>query len=302
MTKKTATKEATAVIRKLTLAKLTRDPKLQMRTRLSMDWVESLKDTLEAGGKLEPLDVFVVGEEFLIADGFHRDRAMMDHGTSQCNCLCRPESTWRDAFDFALGANAETTRALGLTRADKRRKVLLAIEHGRKNPSSRTIATLTGVSHTLVDNIKNELAEASGKVATDETRVASNGRVYTKKAKKRPARLNVVVEEREPVAPTRVIIAEAEPAVVKGWTVTSATRIIEEWTIQCETAIAGMAGMDGAKVAESGKVRAALVVLRDKLSDMDKAACNLMLDGMTTDDAADAGAKKKATKTVKNLA
>ena len=130
------------------------------------------------------LDVFYDGENYWLADGFHRYHALVgldSHDPIECNVH---KGSLDDAKWFSYGAN----RAHGIRRSngDKSRAVQCALTHSNgAKLSDRQIAEHVGVSDFTVRKYRNEL-EATARISQSEKRTGRDGRkINTAKIGKR---------------------------------------------------------------------------------------------------------------------
>lgn len=138
------------------LNRITVDPAMQSRVNINDAVVEEYADVLLDGGKLPPPVVFFDGENYILGGGFHRYGAHRLAGKRGMTVEIR-QGTARDALWFSVSENAD--HGLRRSAGDKRKAVmtLLDDEEWSKLPL-RKIADQACVSHTLVEDIKNELA------------------------------------------------------------------------------------------------------------------------------------------------
>jgi hypothetical protein len=130
------------------IAQIERDMQLQPRATLHRDWIEEYAQDMQGGAMFPAVTVFFDGEQYWLADGFHRSYAAEAAGAAQIAADVR-EGTRRDALLFALGANAEHGHRR--TNEDKRRSIdiLLADEEWSRK-GIREIARHCGVDHKTV--------------------------------------------------------------------------------------------------------------------------------------------------------
>ena len=183
-------------IKTLALDHITIDPRLQMREAVDEEYVgqlaEILKDGKEFTGDL-PV-VFNDGNVNWLADGFHRYAAHRRAGVKKIKVLMKSGTTFRDAWRFALSANAKHGKRR--TNEDKRRCVLAVLADAEcAKYSDRQIADLCGVGHVLVGVIR---AESTVRSEQSTQRVGKDGRVIDTAniGKKKPAGEPLTLEER----------------------------------------------------------------------------------------------------------
>lgn len=149
------------------------DGDTQPREAICEETVAEYAETLAAGGDLPPLDVVRDGVNLWLWDGFHRWHAHRRIGNDRVPVVAR-SGTLDDARWWCLSANA--VHGLRRTNADKRRAVELALAM-RPDLSDRAIAEHCGVSHTFVQNMRDQL---SGNGCQMQARtVTRGGTTYT---------------------------------------------------------------------------------------------------------------------------
>lgn len=143
------------------------DERCQPRLILNPDAVQEYAELYEAAeATLPPLDVVDVNGALVLIDGFHR--------------LAGARKAGRGFIRVKIVAVADLGRAAWLasavnqghgvrrSNADKRKAVMLALESDvGQEQDSRTIAAHVGVSHTLVNNIRQEM-ESGNRCQDDE--------------------------------------------------------------------------------------------------------------------------------------
>ena len=134
------------------------DGNTQSRKSINEDTVSDYADTWKQAAPecpFPPCDVFHDGDDYWVADGFHRVLGGQRAKRGSIPCKVH-KGTKRDAFLFAVQANNE--HGLRPTRVDKRFAVtrLLKDEEWGKL-SLRQIAALACVSHAFVRTLKAEL-------------------------------------------------------------------------------------------------------------------------------------------------
>jgi len=128
---------------------------------------------------MPPVVVFHDGNNYWLADGFHRVRAVAQTSQKRIAADVRLGSQ-RDAILFSVGANAG--HGLRRTNADKRRAVTLLLNDGEWGVrSDRWIADQCGVSAPLVGDVR---ATVNGLQLKDK-RTGKDGK--TRKPRKRPS-------------------------------------------------------------------------------------------------------------------
>jgi hypothetical protein len=142
---------------KIKAEKIRTDGNTQSRATLSDEVVQEYREALESGAEFPPVVVFYDGQNYWLADGFHRLSAYFNSEipVAYVDAEVRPGSR-EDALWFAIGAN----KAPGLRRsnADKRRAVEMALAHpAGARLSDGAIAAHCGVSQPFVSKLRHEL-------------------------------------------------------------------------------------------------------------------------------------------------
>lgn len=138
----------------LALDKIRRDGETQPRVALDEDHVAQLAKTLRDGSSLPPITVHFDGEQYWLADGFHRVEAHL-----RCNKTTIDVRTMtgdqRDAFLYAV----EHTNGKELTLDDRRRCALRMVQDEEWSQwSDRTIGRRCGLDHVTVGKIRRSLS------------------------------------------------------------------------------------------------------------------------------------------------
>jgi hypothetical protein len=176
----------------LPLSAILEYPDVQPREIIDPATVDAYAERMREGDQFPPVDVFGDGDEYILAEGYHRFRAAMAAKRKTIEARIHPGST-REAMLFAAGANA--THGLPRSSADKRRVVQWFLRDPEWSEwSSNEIARRCGVGHKLVDTIRAEWSLAPG--ASDKKRKVrtKHGKTTTMKTgkigkgkKKKPA-------------------------------------------------------------------------------------------------------------------
>jgi ribosomal protein L37AE/L43A len=158
----------------LAINKIRRDGGTQPRSSLNAVKVKEYADTMSAGKMLPDVMVFYDGQDYWLADGFHRVAAAESINLKQINANIQ-QGTRRDAILHSAGANAE--HGLPRSSADKRRAVMkLLTDEVWSKWADREIARRCHVHHDTVGRLRKEL---SGGISQIETRLAErNGTTY----------------------------------------------------------------------------------------------------------------------------
>lgn len=145
------------MIESLSIDVIRTDGGTQIRGTINDQKVVEYAEAYEAGSNFPPCDAFYDGQEYWLADGFHRVRAQKKIDRKTVSTTIHA-GTKRDALLFAIGADNK----LGLARsnADKRRAVgLLLADPEWSKWSDRVIAEKCGVGYKLVADVRDQLRE-----------------------------------------------------------------------------------------------------------------------------------------------
>lgn len=153
----------------LKLDKIRIDGETQARVEISEDVVRDYADGLADGFPFPNIVVFNDGTTYWLADGFHRVHGARRAGLQTIAADVIP-GTQADARWYAAGANR--THGLRRTNADKRKAVEIALGM-RPELSDRAIAEHCGVSHTFVQNMREQLATVA---SSDGPRTGLDGK------------------------------------------------------------------------------------------------------------------------------
>jgi hypothetical protein len=139
----------------LPLAAIRTDGGTQPRSLIDSTIVEEYAEAMNDGVKFPSIIVFFDGQEYWLADGFHRLNAALKLDWLEYPADVR-QGTQRDAILYSVGVNA--THGLRRTNADKRRAVerLLRDEEWSKW-SDREIARKCAVGNKFVGDIRHSL-------------------------------------------------------------------------------------------------------------------------------------------------
>lgn len=158
----------------LALERIRVDGGTQPRAELHTAVIEEYAEQMRQGVEFPPVIVFFDGQDYWLADGFHRLAA------ARIACPERPlpaeviQGTQVDAQWYSYGVNK--THGLRRTREDKERSIRAALRHPQGvSKSDRDIAHHVGVSHPTVAKLRAEL-EATGKIYQSPHRTGADGR------------------------------------------------------------------------------------------------------------------------------
>lgn len=142
-------------IKLVEIANIRRDGDTQPRTELSNDVVADYAEDMKKGAEFPPVTVFFDGNEYWLADGFHRVQAKWIEGIQEVSAEVHV-GTQRDAILFAVGANS--THGLRRTNADKHNAVVRLLRDNEWGQwSNREIARQCQVDEKTVRNIRKKL-------------------------------------------------------------------------------------------------------------------------------------------------
>lgn len=144
------------------------DPEYQIRAELDPETVKEYAEAYASKAKFPPIDVFLIREQYVCADGWHRVAGARDAGIERLFCQVHKGGR-EECLKFALSANL--THGLRRTNADKRHAVEVALKTWPRL-SNREIALTCGVSHELVNNIREPADKENSKNGED---VCGNG-------------------------------------------------------------------------------------------------------------------------------
>ncbi len=164
--------------KKIPILLIKKDPSLQPRARLDDEVIADYAAAHEAGVKLPPIDVYLIGREYYVTDGWHRLAAYQRCGViDEVDCHVTtgtlPEAQWA-----ALAANQ--THGLRRTTADKERAVRAALRHPmatKKRLSDRTIAAHVGVDPKTVGKYRAEMQRGE-EIPHVNARTGKDGKTY----------------------------------------------------------------------------------------------------------------------------
>lgn len=142
-------------IQSIAIAKIRMDGGTQPRAQIFEEVVAEYAEDMKQGSVFPPVTVYYDGEEYWLADGFHRVRAKEAIGEIDITAEVYL-GTQRDAVLYAVGANA--AHGLRRTNADKYRSVERLLRDREWNRwSNREIAKRCGVSDPFVGKIRSTL-------------------------------------------------------------------------------------------------------------------------------------------------
>jgi N6-adenosine-specific RNA methylase IME4 len=127
----------------------------QPRAELDQFTVDAYAEAMTGGAKFPPVTVFYDGENYWVADGFHRVGALRSRGKTLVEADVR-QGTQRDAVLFSVGANA--THGKPRTNQDKRRAVETLLRDAEwSTKSEKWMADTAHVSNHLIATVRRDL-------------------------------------------------------------------------------------------------------------------------------------------------
>ncbi len=140
---------------RVALDAITLDERTQPRVAIRGDIVEEYATAMLEGDEFPPVELVTDGTNTWLADGWHRFLAARANGEAEISANIH-RGTLRDAVLLSVGAN--TRHGLRRTNADKQRAVrILLTDDEWQNKSAREIARQCGVSHQMVQNVRDQL-------------------------------------------------------------------------------------------------------------------------------------------------
>jgi anti-sigma28 factor (negative regulator of flagellin synthesis) len=168
---KMATKEKS--FKMISLADITILPEIQIRIKLDESHVEEIKEALDDGVDIDPIDLFLDSEDRkILGDGMHRYTAYINSKRDKIPANVHednPADAVTEAIEFSLKRNCH--HGLRMSTEDKRRAVWVALSNNIiRRRGDAPIAALCGVSAGLVkkiraDNVDPTAAPARKKAA-----------------------------------------------------------------------------------------------------------------------------------------
>jgi len=182
-------------IEHIEIGKIRRDGGTQPRSGIDPSHVQRLIEAMEASEELPPVILFYDGDNYWLADGFHRVSAMSTkygaiHVTIKIAADVR-QGNRRDAILYSVGANR--THGLPRSRDDLRRAIeTLLRDEEWQQWSDREIARQVGCSPTTVGSLRSRLGSGVQLGHLTE-RKGSDGKVYQVAPKVEPEPIDIQV-------------------------------------------------------------------------------------------------------------
>jgi hypothetical protein len=139
----------------------------QPRAKLRDDVINEYADLMRSGTVFPPVTVFHDGQDYWLADGFHRLRAWRDSRPNEPIEAEVIPGTLADARWYSYGVNQ--THGLRRTNEDKEGAVRAALQHpNAATLSSRQIAEHCGVGETTVRRYRQQLMPTAPLAQSDD--------------------------------------------------------------------------------------------------------------------------------------
>jgi uncharacterized protein YerC len=189
-------------MKEIDLSSIRIDGDTQARLSVNQQIVEQYAEHMRDGDQFPPVIVFHDGEDYWLADGFHRYFATKGNGHESIEADIK-EGTLEDAQLFAYGANSR--RGLSMTSEDNRNIITKMLNHSVWSKwTNAEIARHVGVSKMTVGRVKQSLAPSE---ETKKTYTNKHGQEATIETK------NLGRKKTEPKEPEQEAEPEVDPAV-----------------------------------------------------------------------------------------
>lgn len=172
----------------------------QSREQINQDCVSEYAELVKDGVEFPPVQVFFDGNDYYLADGFHRYFAHLTAGKVSILATVN-NGTLRDAILHSLGANAN--HGLRPSRADKRKAINTLLDDFEWSAlADREIARICNVSHTLVAEVRRpkppaiQVVPPAGKIASPKV-IEAEPEVEEEPNNEREEAVQQLVEENE---------------------------------------------------------------------------------------------------------
>ena len=187
------------------------DSGTQSRAWTNEEAIADYADRMIEGDKFPPVDIFFDGNEYHLADGFHRVLAA-------CRCEFKDilanihKGSVQDAIWFAIGANK--SNGIKRTAGDKKKAIEIALAKF-PDKTQQQIAEHIGCNQSTVARCQSELMQTH-KLSLPATRKGKDGKErptkYQSAKSIRAAAQTTAEEASEPTEPPRVLTAEQRMA------------------------------------------------------------------------------------------
>ena len=171
------------------------DSGTQCRSGVSEETVSDYAERMQSGDSFPPVVLFFDGNEYHMADGFHRYLAASRNGSDELPAVLH-QGTAQDALWYGLGSNR--VNGLRLSPGDKRRAVELALDRF-PTKSQQEIADHVGCSQKYVSQMKEDIIP---RYNVPPTRKDSKGRNQPTRYK--PKAAQALDEDQQAVKPEPV--------------------------------------------------------------------------------------------------
>lgn len=175
-------------IEPIAITKLIRSSALQPRVKLDSETIADYASKMHrekgrtgfvinpmSGERWKNIIVYTDGEKYWLADGFHRVAAAEKRGHQLFQAEIR-QGVKRDAFIYSLGANED--HGLKRNSRDKRTLIQKAVSDPElRNLSSRDLQDILKISHTHINNVRNEMINDGAIPALTEVK-GTDGKLY----------------------------------------------------------------------------------------------------------------------------
>lgn len=163
----------------LSIADIRLDGGTQPRAVLDFEAIEDYAEGMSAGVKFPPVVVFYDGDNYWLADGFHRVKAAYAAGFDTVQAEIQ-QGTLEEAQWYSFSANRNN--GLRRTTQDKQRAIKAALTHGRGIAlSDRQIARHVGVDQKTVTNWRGQLLASEEIPQIGARTVSRRGKAYQQK-------------------------------------------------------------------------------------------------------------------------
>jgi len=167
------------------------DSRYQPRVAIDTELVKEYAELMRSGwGTFPAVEVFRIGKELYVVDGFHRVKAALQAKVAKIPANIR-QGTPDDALLFCVRANS--THGLRRSNEDKRRAVEMLLDHPIfSGYGSKKIAGLAGVSSPMVIDLKRK--RAGEKTTTEKRRARGVDSTPTQQSAEVPSKLPQAVQ------------------------------------------------------------------------------------------------------------
>ena len=150
------------------------DGSTQPRAKIEQAVCDDYGKQMRTGDKFPPIDVFFDGQDYWLADGFHRLQAYvmaLPGEAVECNVF---QGSLADAQWHSYSVNK--THGIRRTKEDKERAVKLALQHAEGvKKSDSEVAKHVGVDHKTVAKYRAKMS-ASWEIPKIDTRTVTRGK------------------------------------------------------------------------------------------------------------------------------